>query len=186
MLYFLRSRMCSQEKKYNSSASEYQLHFACPVKNSICSFQLDDLHSSSLSHGLLHLKLCRVNCILYFMSAYFPCRVSDLSQLFNICRFVFPVESKKVCRFMSTFPCLRAQPDPVASMLCNLILDPRECTTQILQHTVHSATRHAAEILQNMPAPLTAANPLSCRHKMNSSVQAPQCKLAFPSVTSSH
>lgn len=116
---------CTVKEKINSTV---------PLRSKI---QFDGSHSSTLSHRLLHLKLCSVNCIPYFMSAYFPCGVSDVSQLFNICRFVFPVQSKKVCRFVSTFPmvacsacscCFNAL-CPV-SEACNLIPEKcRSCST---------------------------------------------------------
>lgn len=76
--------------------------------------------------------------------------VFDVSQLLDICRFVFPAQNKKFCQFMHTFPmiarltgscCFNAMgpiplypPTPTPSPLskpCNLILDPIECTAQI-------------------------------------------------------
>lgn len=78
------------------------------------------IHPVAPCSRLLRVEPGSVKCTPYFTSTYFP-GAAEVCQLFDICRFVLPVQKwKRSVDSWVRFPCLRAQPVPVASLLCAL------------------------------------------------------------------
>lgn len=165
------------------------------ITNPIGLFLLNNAHGSIQCDRLLNVKLSCLNSRLYYISwpLISHAVVPDVSQLFNICRFVFPAQSKigLWIEWISHAWCLSCCLHALCplSEACNKIPEHAQCTTQILSGSTPFgiATRNPEQQLRNMSAPpLLLQIPCHRRWKMNSSVSGPQVKLAFPPVTSSH